>query len=227
MWYDRTESLLGNENLEKLKNSHIAVFGIGGVGSFVAEALVRAGVGEMTVIDGDVVAESNINRQLIATTKTIGVSKVDVFVERAIEINPTIKIHKIYKFYTPENRDEFFIDSYDYVVDAIDSVTNKVDLIKTCYDKKIHIISSMGTANKLNPTMFEITDIYKTSMCPLAKVIRKKMKELGVEKLKVLYSKELPVKPVDNNVKLGSISFVPSVAGLIIAGEVVSDIIKG
>jgi len=226
MWYERTESLIGSENIEKLRNSHIAIFGVGGVGSFVAEGLIRAGVGTITVIDGDKVAESNINRQLIATAKTLDLPKVEVISERAKDINPEIKIHTIYDFYTPENRDNFFVNKYDYVVDAIDSVTNKVDLIKTCYDKNIPIISSMGTANKLNPTMFEIADINKTSVCPLAKVIRKKMKELGVKKLKVLYSKELPAKPVDSNVKLGSVSFVPSVAGLIIAGEVVSDIIK-
>jgi len=226
MWYERTEALIGNNNIEKLKNSHVAVFGVGGVGSFVAEALIRVGVGTVTAIDGDKVAESNINRQLIATTKTVNMPKVEVLEERAKDINPEININTIYDFYTPENRDKFFVDKYDYVVDAIDSVANKVDLIKICYEKKIPIISSMGTANKLNPTMFEISDIYKTSVCPLAKVMRKKLKELNIEKLKVLYSKELPVKPIDNDVKLGSISFVPSVAGLIIASEVVSDIIK-
>lgn len=226
MWYERTESLIGSENIEKLRKSHVAVFGVGGVGSFVIEGLIRAGVGVITVIDGDKVVESNINRQLIATTKTLNIPKVNVIEERAKDINPEIEIHTIYDFYIPENRDKFFMYEYDYVVDAIDSVTNKVDLIKNCYDKKIPIISSMGTANKLNPKMFEIADINKTSVCPLAKVIRKKMKELGVTKLKVLYSKELPLKPIDSNVKLGSVSFVPSVAGLIIAGEVVSDIIK-
>jgi len=226
MWYERTESLIGKENIEKLKNAHVAVFGVGGVGSFVVEALIRAGIGEITVIDGDKVSESNINRQLIATTKTINIPKVHIIEERAKDINPEIKINAIYDFYTPENRDNFFINKYDYVVDAIDSVSNKVDLIKTCYDKKIQIISSMGTANKLNPTMFEVTDIYKTSVCPLAKVMRKKLKELNVEKLKVLYSKELPVKPVESEIKLGSISFVPSTAGLIIASEVIGDIMK-
>lgn len=226
MWYERTEALIGKYNIDKLKNTHIAVFGVGGVGSFVAEALIRAGVGSITVIDGDKVSETNINRQLIATTKTVNVPKVHVMEERANEINPEIIINTIYDFYTPENRESFFINKYDYVVDAIDSVTNKVDLIKTCYDRKIPIISSMGTANKLNPMMFEITDIYKTSVCPLAKVMRKRLKDLNVEKLKVLYSKELPVKPVDSEVKLGSISFVPSVAGLIIASEVIGDIIK-
>ena len=162
MWYERTESLIGSENIEKLRNSHVAIFGIGGVGSFVAEGLIRAGVGTITVIDGDKVAESNINRQLIATAKTLDLPKVEVISERAKDINPEIKIHTIYDFYIPENRDNFFVNKYDYVVDAIDSVTNKVDLIKTCYDKNIPIISSMGTANKLNPTMFEIADINKT-----------------------------------------------------------------
>jgi len=226
MWYERTEILIGKENIEKLKNSHVAIFGIGGVGSFVAEALIRAGVGTITLIDGDIVTESNINRQLIATTKTINIPKVYIIEERAKDINTEIQINTIYDFYTPENKEKFFNNQYDYVVDAIDSVSDKVDLIKTCYDRKIPIISSMGTANKLNPTMFEISDIYKTSVCPLAKVMRKKLKELNVEKLKVLYSKELPVKPIGTDVKLGSISFVPSTAGLIIASEVVSDIIK-
>lgn len=226
MWYERTEALVGADNIEKLKKAKIAVFGVGGVGTFCIEALVRAGVGEITIVDGDVVCKSNLNRQLIATIDSLNKPKVEVMKERLLNINPDIKVTAIYDFYTPENRDKFSLSKFDYVVDAIDSVSNKIDLIKTCYDADIKIISSMGTANKLDPLQFCISDIHKTSVCPLAKVIRKKAKELGIKKLKVLYSKELPVKPVKDGVKLGSISFVPSTAGLIIAGEVIRDIIK-
>jgi tRNA A37 threonylcarbamoyladenosine dehydratase len=226
MWYERTEALIGKENIEKLKNSHVAVFGVGGVGSFVIEALARAGIGEITVIDGDVVCESNINRQLIATADVIGQPKVNVMQKRILSINPDIEVNAIYEFYTPDKRDEFLKGSYTYVVDAIDSVPNKIDLIKSCYDRNIRIISSMGAANKLNPAMFEVADISKTSVCPLAKVIRRKLSELNIKKLKVVYSKEPPLKPVTEGVKLGSISFVPSSAGLLIASEVIRDIIK-
>lgn len=226
MWSERTEALIGKENIEKLRNSHVAVFGVGGVGSFAIEALVRAGIGEITIVDGDVVCESNINRQLIATIDVIGQPKVNVMQKRILSINPNIQIHVINEFYTPEKRDKIIKNNYTYVVDAIDSVPNKIDLIKSCYDYNVKIISSMGAANKLNPAMFEVADIYKTSVCPLAKVIRKKLHELEVENLKVVYSKELPVKPVTEGVKLGSISFVPSSAGLLIASEVICDIIK-
>lgn len=226
MWYERTEALIGADNIEKIKNANIAVFGVGGVGTFCIEALVRAGVHKITIVDGDVVCESNLNRQLIATVDSINKPKVEVMKERLLKINPDAEVNTIYDFYTPENRNKFNLSIFDYVVDAIDSVPNKIDLIKTCYDNKIQIISSMGTANKLDPLQFCISDIHKTSVCPLAKVIRKKAKELNIKKLKVLYSKELPVKPVTDNVKLGSISFVPSAAGLIIAGEVIRDIIK-
>lgn len=225
MWYDRTEILIGKENIEKLTNSHIAVFGVGGVGSYAVEAIVRAGIGEITIIDADNVDETNINRQLLATTEVVGHAKVDVLEKRILSINPNIKIHKICDFYKSENREKFFEREYDYIVDAIDSISSKIDLIKYCYDNNIKIISSMGTANKLEPLKLKVADINKTSVCPLAKIIRKKAKELGIEKLKVVYSEELPLKN-ENTAALGSISFVPSVAGLIIASEIVRDIIK-
>jgi tRNA A37 threonylcarbamoyladenosine dehydratase len=225
MWYDRTEILIGKENIEKLKNLHVAVFGVGGVGSYAVEALVRAGVGEITIIDADNVDETNINRQLLATVDVVGQPKVEVLEKRILSINPKIKVHKICDFYSAENREKFFEKNYDYVVDAIDSVASKIDLIKYCYDNNIKIISSMGTANKLEPLKLKVADINKTVVCPLAKIIRKKAKELGIKKLKVVYSEELPIKNENTNV-LGSISFVPSVAGLIIASEVIRDIIK-
>ena len=181
-WYERTEALIGSDGIEKLKNSHVAVFGIGGVGSYVAEAIARAGVGEITLIDGDRVAESNINRQLVATSSTVGQPKVEIMKQRILDINPNAKVNTIFEFYIPENREKF-INNYTYVVDAIDSVTNKIDLIETFTNQNIKIISSMGAANKLDPTMFEVADIYKTSVCPLAKIMRKKLKEKGVKKL--------------------------------------------
>ena len=225
MWYDRTEILIGKENIEKLAGAHVAVFGVGGVGSYAVEAIVRAGIGEITIIDADNVDETNINRQLLATTEVVGQPKVDVLEKRILSINPKIKVHKICDFYSSENRDKFFENDYDYVVDAIDSISSKIDLIKYCYDNNIKIISSMGNANKLEPLKLKVADINKTSVCPLAKIIRKKSKELGIKKLKVVYSEELPRKNENTNV-LGSISFVPSVAGLIIASEVIRDIIN-
>ena len=225
MWYDRTQVLIGKDNIEKLANIHVAVFGIGGVGSYTVEALVRAGIGEITIVDADIVDETNINRQLLATQDVIGQAKVDVLEKRILSINPEIKVNKIHQFYNEENREMFFNKRYDYVVDAIDSISSKIDLIKYCYDNKINIISSMGTANKIEPLKLKVTDIKKTTVCPLAKIIRKKTKELGIEKLKVVYSEELPRKNENTNV-LGSISFVPSVAGLIIASEVIRDIIN-
>ena len=225
MWQNRTEILIGKENIIKLQNSSIAVFGVGGVGSFAVEALVRVGIGSITIIDADVVDITNLNRQLLATCDVIGQPKVDVLEKRILSINPEIKVHKICDFYSAENRDKFFDQRYDYVVDAIDSLGSKIDLIKYCWDNDIKIISSMGTANKIEPLKLKVADIKKTSVCPLAKIIRKKAKELGIEKLKVVYSEELPIKNPDTNT-LGSISFVPSVAGLIIASEVVRDIIN-
>lgn len=225
----RTKILIGDEGLEKLKNAKVAVFGVGGVGSFVVEALARAGVGSFVLIDKDQVSLSNINRQLIATHKTIGKLKVDVAKERILSINPEAKVETFAEFFMPGNTN-ILNNSITYVVDAIDTVTAKIELVMQAQKLGVPIISSMGTGNKLNPCLFEITDIYKTQVCPLAKVMRKELKQRGVKHLKVLYSKEEPLKSgiIGENGKVipGSISFVPSVAGLIIAGEVIKDLLK-
>lgn len=228
--FSRTEMLIGKENVEKLKNSKVAVFGIGGVGSYVVEGLARAGIGNFILVDNDKVAESNLNRQIIATTKTIGRLKVEVAKERILEINPDTKVEIYSDFFMPDSPD-LFDNTVDYIVDAIDTVTAKIELIVRANKLNIPIISSMGTGNKLDATKFEVTDIYKTSVCPLAKVMRKELKLRGIKKLKVIYSKEEPIKPIVNKEEKtkqipASISFVPSVAGLIIAGEVVKDIIN-
>lgn len=225
----RTKILIGDECLEKLKNAKVAVFGVGGVGSFVVEALARAGVGSFVLIDKDQVSLSNINRQLIATHKTIGKLKVDVAKERILSINPEAKVETFAEFFMPGNTN-ILNNSITYIVDAIDTVTAKIELVMQAQKLGVPIISSMGTGNKLNPCLFEITDIYKTQVCPLAKVMRKELKQRGVKHLKVLYSKEEPLKSgiIGENGKTipGSISFVPSVAGLIIAGEVIKDLLK-
>ena len=187
--FSRTELLIGKENVEKLNESKVAIFGIGGVGSFVVEGLARAGVGNFVLIDHDIVSETNINRQIIATTKTIGMSKVEVAKMRILEINPDAKVEIIKEFFMPDSK-EILDDSIDYIVDAIDTVTAKIELIQRANKLNIPIISSMGTGNKLDPSKFEIADIYKTSVCPLAKVMRKELKQRGIKKLKVLYSKE-------------------------------------
>lgn len=226
--FSRTEMLIGKEGIEKLRNSKVAVFGIGGVGSFVVEGLARAGVGNFILVDNDKVALSNLNRQIIATTKTIGNLKVEVAKERILEINPNANVQIYSEFFMPESP-EIFDNTTNYIVDAIDTVTAKLELVMRANKLNIPIISSMGTGNKLDPTKFEVTDIFKTSVCPLAKVMRKELKTRGIKKLKVVYSKEEPIK-VDTEVGKkpipGSISFVPSVAGLIIAGEVIKDIIE-
>lgn len=231
--FARTELLIGKDGVQKLKDSKVAIFGIGGVGSFVLEGLARAGVGKFILVDNDDVSETNINRQLIATHKTVGKAKVEVAKERVLEINPNAEI-KIYKeFFMPETVG-IIDESVSYIVDAIDTVTAKLELVERANKMNIPIISSMGTGNKLDPTRFEITDINKTSVCPLAKVMRKGLKQRGIKKLKVLYSKEEPVQIdysnfVSDDSKKNppaSISFVPSVAGLIIAGEVIKDLIK-
>lgn len=219
----RTENLIGKENLQKLKNSHIAVFGIGGVGGYVTEALARAGVGKIDIIDNDTVSESNINRQIIATTKTIGQLKVDVMKERLLDINPEIQVKSFDILYLPETANIFDFSKYDYIIDAVDNVTAKIQLVLQANESNSPIISSMGTGNKLDPTAFMVSDIYKTEVCPLAKVMRTELKKRGIKKLKVVYSKE---QPVTNQRPPASISFVPSVAGLIIASEVIKDIIK-
>lgn len=244
--FSRTQLLLGEEAMEKLKNSRVAVFGIGGVGGYVCEALVRSGVGHFDLIDDDKVCLTNINRQIIATRKTIGKYKTEVMKERMLDINPDVDITVHQCFFLPENAEEFHFESYDYVVDAVDTVTAKLELVMKCREKGVPIISSMGAGNKLDASAFRVADIYKTKMCPLAKVMRRELKKRGVKNLKVVYSEEKPTKPLeDMSISCrsncicppgakhkcterrdipGSVAFVPSVAGLIIAGEVVKDL---
>ena len=222
--FSRTERLIGTENLEKLKNNNIIIFGLGGVGSYVAEALARCGIGKMTVVDKDTVDITNINRQLYALHSTVGKNKADVAKTRILDINPECEVTSIVKMYLPENADEFELAKYDYIVDAIDNVTAKIDLAIKSQELGIPMIASMGTGNKLDPTAFKITDIYKTDTCPLCRVIRRELKARGVKKLKVLYSTEIPKN--DGERTPASISFVPSTAGLIIAGCVVEELLK-
>ena len=238
----RTERLIGQENIEKLAAARVAVFGIGGVGGFTVEALARSGIGHIELVDHDTVALSNLNRQIIATHDTIGRDKVDVMKERILSINPDaeVTVHKC--FFLPENKDEFDFPKYTYVVDAVDTVTAKLTIIEEAKKAGVPVISSMGTGNKLDPTKFEVADISKTSVCPLAKVMRRELKKRGISHVKVVYSKEEAISPsVEENasqcgeqngenttgrkkIAPGSISYVPSVAGLIIAGEVIKDI---
>lgn len=244
--FSRTELLLGREAMERLFKAHVAVFGIGGVGGYVVEGLVRSGIGTFDLIDDDKVCLTNLNRQIIASRDTVGRYKTEVMKERILSINPdaVVNIHQC--FYLPENAAEFDFSVYDYVVDAVDTVTAKIELVLRAKEAKVPIISCMGVGNKLNPTQLEIADIYKTSVCPLAKVMRRELRKRNVKELKVLYSKEEPIKPVDDRTAgcrencicppgaehkctqrraiPGSISFVPSAAGLIIASEVVKDI---
>lgn len=228
----RTELLLGEEAVEQLKKSHVAVFGVGGVGGYVVEALARTGVGTFDLIDRDTVSVSNINRQIIATHSTVGKVKVEVMKDRILEINPEAKVNIHKYFFLPENAGEFDFSRYSYVVDAVDTVTAKIELVMQARKAGVPIISSMGAGNKLDPTKFEVTDIYKTSVCPLAKVMRKELKKRGVKNLKVVYSTEKALQPgVDlsgeegRRAVPGSVAFVPSVAGLIAAGEVIKDLI--
>ena len=225
----RTEYLIGQEALQKLKNAKVAIFGIGGVGSYVVEALARVGIGSFVLVDKDTVSISNLNRQIIATLSTIGKNKVDIAKERILSINPNAKVETFTDFFMPGNN-KIINNSISYIVDAIDTVTSKIELVMQAKKLNIPVISSMGTGNKLDPTRFEISDIYDTSVCPLAKVMRKELKARKINNLKVLYSKEEPIKTniKDENGKLipGTISFVPSVAGLIIAKEVVFDLMQ-
>ena len=231
-WLNRTEMLIGKENVKKLQNSHIVVFGLGGVGSYVVEGLVRAGIGYISIIDKDIVDVTNINRQIIADTETVGRAKVDLEEERILKINPNAHVYKIKEFVNKDNLEEIIekiimlqnIVTINYVVDAIDTISSKLEIIKYCNEHNIKIISCMGTGNKLDASKFEITDISKTSVCPLAKIIRKELKKLNIPHLKVLYSNEEPIKT--NTASPASISFVPSVAGLLIAGEVVKDVLE-
>lgn len=241
--FSRTELLLGKLAMERLAGCRVAVFGIGGVGGYVCEALARSGVGALDLIDDDKVCLSNINRQIIATNKTVGQYKTDVMKERILDINPDAKVNTYRCFFLPENASDFPFDKYDYVVDAIDTVTAKIELVMQCQNSGVPIISSMGAGNKLDPTKFRVADIYKTQMDPLAKVMRRELKKRGIKKLKVVYSEEEPVVPnadsAENQVDAGtarqgskrrstpgSTAFVPSVAGLIIAGEVIKDLIN-
>lgn len=231
--FSRTEIMLGKDAVEKLQSSTVAVFGVGGVGGGAVEALARGGIGHIVLIDSDTVSQSNINRQIIATQSNVGKLKVEAAKERIKDISPDTKVTSINCFYLPENSSEFDFASYDYVVDAIDTVTGKIQLVMQAKEAGVPIISCMGTGNKLNPTQLEVTDIYKTSVCPLAKVMRRELKARGVERLKVVYSKEEPLKPMmlsedsqERRATPGSVSFVPSVAGLIIASEVIKDLTK-
>ena len=223
-FYQRTRSLIGDDGVEKLKKSHVAVFGLGGVGGYTVEALARAGVGRLTLVDNDTVNESNLNRQIIALNSTLGMNKTDAFIKRINDINSEAVVLKKDLFFLPETKDEIDFTDFDYVVDAIDTVSGKITIIEKCKDAEIPVISSMGTGNKLDPTAFKIADISKTSVCPLARVMRYELKKRGIGKVKVLFSTEDPVKQGSRTPS--SISFVPSVAGLIIAGEVIKDIIK-
>lgn len=228
--FSRAELLLGKEGLKRLRNARVAVFGIGGVGSFAAEALARGGIGHMALIDGDTVSLTNINRQLIATQKTVGCLKTEVMAERIREICPETEVVEYPVVYGAENRDLLNFASYDYIVDAIDTVTSKLMLIEEAKKAGTEVISCMGTGNKFDPTQFEVADISKTSVCPLAKVMRKELKNRGISGVKVVYSKELPMKPADSEETgkrqiPGSLSFVPPVAGMILAGEVIRHIV--
>lgn len=244
--FSRTELLLGKDAMQVLENSRVAVFGVGGVGGYVVEALVRSGVGTIDLIDDDKVCLTNINRQIIATRKTVGQYKVDVMKERILEINPDAIVNTHKCFFLPENKDEFDFSRYSYVVDAVDTVTAKIQLVLEAKNAGVPIISSMGAGNKLDPTGFEVADIYKTSVCPLAKVMRRELKKRNIDHLKVVYSKEKPVRPIEDmaiscrsncicppgaehkcterRAIPGSTAFVPSVVGLIIAGEVIKDL---
>lgn len=246
--FSRTELLIGKEGIERLANSRVAIFGIGGVGGYTVEALARSGVGEFDLIDDDRVCLTNINRQILATRSTVGKYKVDVAMERILDINPRAQVHVYKTFYMPDTADQFDFSVYDYVVDAIDTVTGKLQLVEQAYRTGTRIISSMGAGNKMDASAFQVADISKTSVCPLAKVMRRELRKRGIKKLKVVYSTELPIEPKETEELScknhcvcppgtarkctvrrqipGSTAFVPSVAGLIIAGEVVKDLIK-
>lgn len=246
--FDRERMLLGDEAMQVLAASHVAVFGVGGVGSFAAEALARAGVGAITLVDHDTVSLTNLNRQLVALHSTLGMRKTDVMASRILDINPACRVTNLPVFYEPECREDFFSRGFDYIADCIDSTRSKLDLIETAIRRGVPIISSMGTGNRLDPSKFRITDLSKTSGCPLAKVMRRELRKRGIKKLKVVYSTEPPIEPKETEELScknhcvcppgtarkctvrrqipGSTAFVPSVAGLIIAGEVVKDLIK-
>lgn len=235
--FARTQILLGEDSVNKLNRTRVAVFGVGGVGGYVCEALVRSGVGEFDLIDNDTVSVTNINRQIIATHSTVGKYKTEVMRSRMLDINPNVKVHVHNCFFLPENANEFHFEDYDYVVDAVDTVAAKIAIIMKAKEANVPVISSMGAGNKLDASAFMVADIYKTKVCPLARVMRTELKKRGVKKLKVVYSEETPISANANDAIVkeelektakrsipGSVAFVPSVAGLIIAGEVVKDI---
>lgn len=224
----RLEMLVGKEAVEALKSKKVIIFGVGGVGGYVCEALARCGIGQIDIVDNDTVSLSNINRQIIALHSTVGRAKVEVMRERMLDINPSIKINAICTLYTPETSKDFDLSAYDYVVDAIDMVSGKVELAVRCQELDVNLISSMGAGNKLNPCAFKVADIYKTSVCPLARVMRAELKKRGIKKLKTVFSDEPPIKQADKNERYipASCSFTPSVAGLIIASEVIKDLIN-
>lgn len=232
--FSRTELLIGSDALNIFRNSKVSIFGIGGVGGYVVEALARSGIGEFHLIDNDIISITNINRQIVATNKTIGKYKVDIMKERILDINPKAIVNTYKCFFLPDTKTIFDFSRFDYIVDAIDTITSKIELVVQAKNYNIPIISSMGTGNKLNPMAFEVIDIYKTSVCPLAKVMRKELRKRNIDKLKVVYSKEEPIKNRNLNYSEttnkrsvpSSISFVPSVAGLIIASEVLKDLAK-
>ena len=219
----RTAQLLGNENVEKLFDKHVIVFGVGGVGGYVVEALARSGIGKISIVDNDVVNESNINRQIIALHSTVGMQKVEVLKNRILDINPECKVFVYNQFFLPENSKDFDFSIYDYVVDAVDTVTAKIEIIKKSKESNVPVISSMGTGNKLNPMGFKVSDISKTKVCPLARVMRNELKKRGISKVKCVYSEENPVIQTQTP---ASVAFVPSVAGLLIASEVIKDLVK-
>lgn len=229
----RTRLLLGDANMRLLRNAHVAVFGVGGVGGYVCEALARCGVGSLDLIDSDTVSVSNLNRQILALHSTVGRDKTEVMCERIADIDSSVQVRTYKIFFTPENASDFDFSQYTYVVDAIDTVSGKIALAEHCHEANVPLISSMGAGNKLHPELFEIADIYETSVCPLARVMRTELRKCGIPKLKVVYSKEIPQKPADGKVPEsrgrhlpGSISFTPSAAGLILAGAVVRDILN-
>ena len=222
--FSRTQLLYGREAMDHFASCRIAVFGIGGVGGYVVEALARSGIGALDLIDNDIVCLSNLNRQIVATTKTVGKYKVDVAKERVHEINPDCRVRTYKTFYLPDTQDLFDFHEYDYIVDAIDTVTGKLAIIENAKKAGTPVISSMGAGNKVNPATFEVADIYETSVCPLAKVMRRECRKRGIEFLKVVYSKEEPIRPLEDGSVPGSTAFVPSVAGLIIAGEIINEL---
>jgi len=219
----RTAQLLGNENVEKLFDKHVIVFGVGGVGGYVVEAFARSGIGKISIVDNDVVNESNINRQIIALHSTVGMQKVEVLKNRILDINPECQVFVYNQFFLPENSKDFDFSIYDYVVDAVDTVTAKLEIIKKSKESNVPVISSMGTGNKLNPMGFKVSDISKTKVCPLARVMRNELKKRGISKVKCVYSEENPVIQTQTP---ASVAFVPSVAGLLIASEVIKDLVK-